>query len=279
MEDKIKEKIIRNLNYHGYFFNGTIENILKENGWITFPEQPLPSSIKLDRKNIVDSVDIYALKEIKRNMVYLIIECKKVNIDVKKWIFFKADKNTFNIWYIEAINTGRDNFEFSKLYDEYIHILGKNAFMTLIGKEINIKEPTKNYPTDNIYKASLQCSYSLHSFKEKFYQNFIDDGLPVNNDKYYFFPIIVTNSRLYTCEFKINNSTLEKGTVHPKNIKLSKRDFVIFNFGLPMELYFSSYDFNHDYESDDIDDLSILIVHSKYFKSLLDLIESYFNLL
>jgi len=276
-EENIKNKLIESLNYHGYFFQYAVGDILNNNDWETTQEYPLYSNITLEKKDIGTSIDFLASKEIKTIRLSLIIECKKVNINTKQWIFFEGNYNDFNLWMIQNLyRTNGDELN-SLIFENCNQMIIENSNNIINGKEINFNQPNNNHGSDNIYKSLLQCAYSLQSIKEKIFDE-CDGSIPISFTSWYFIPLVVTNAKLKVCKFTNVSSTLETGMFQPENVTLDERNYLIYNFPLTSELTFNQRDIvNPGKNDEEIKTLQIIIVNSNYFNNLIKDIYGYFD--
>ena len=207
----VNERILDQLNHHGYFFQYAIDNILKDMKWNTTLEYPLPSNIFIEKKDIGESTDIFAGKMINNRQISLIVECKKVNTNECQWIFFEGEKEDFKLWELyESLEEKKE--QFLSLLFRKSNLMRLQDFITAInGKEINYKKMGNRYRSDNIYKSVLQCSYSLHSIKEKIYDEYESGNSWYLYKSWHFIPIVVTNAKLKICKFDDISLSLESG--------------------------------------------------------------------
>ncbi|MBU0731580.1 hypothetical protein KKC88_01735 [Patescibacteria group bacterium] len=177
-------------------------------------------------------------------LMFLIIECKKADEEIKNWIFNADDKEK---------EFRKSNFVFS-LYndnDKHEHILlTKSLFFPELGynnihsydhcnQVIELREDFKKINLNQnlkVYNGIYQCNHASYAFERVTPKNRNIEVLSPPCDfrsfkKTIYLPILITTANLYIAKY--NTNEIKEGNVNPNQIEYIPKDWLTYDFPSP----------------------------------------------
>ncbi|MCK9573675.1 MAG: hypothetical protein M0R20_04700 [Candidatus Omnitrophica bacterium] len=243
-----KSKITDCFNETGFPFQQwcleTIRNFSKDHGgwgYKAISEWPFtcpPSNGPL--LGVHSTADIVAIRGVTGaadTLLFLVIECKRANANIKNWVFM-SDKYD-----------NKPLFIFSKVDDDLKEAAYTTRRLTFPGLNYttenfdycnNVIEAKNDFSSLNrnqeerVYKAIRQANqgiFALENKKPRYIEN-LTTGLPSDVFKYFvFLPVVVTTANLYTTDFDYKNVT--EGNILKENINYTEKKWITYEFPLP----------------------------------------------
>lgn len=247
-----KQKITERFNETGFPFQHwcleTIRNIDKDHGgWIhvavpehpfTFPQSEGPT---LGIHGAIDIVAVRGVKGIEKSLLFLVIECKRANNEIKNWIFI-SDKHE-----------RKPAFIFSRITNESlvekIEVSREMAFPELgysypgdfdycyQGIEVNETQTTINRnQEERIYKSLRQVNHGACALEHQIPKNLYIEGLDrafnfTKWQNFIYIPVIVTTANLFIANFDYKN--IKDGDILSEVGDYQEKKWLTYEFPLP----------------------------------------------
>lgn len=279
MEQQNQNLLTERLNETGFPFQEWCYEIIKniDSGYVVKEYPYTIPSFNGNRPAISGAIDLLSFKYPKNDpfqdcfRVIFSIECKKSKSGIKNWCFIKTDRGGFlpNTYFVgHAI--GEDEAYFEKSFPiNHLNFFNSNTALTindvmLQGYEVNHQIDSLNRnQEEKIYKSILQAVHGCRWLELK--KTLIIKEISLRREKivdfekrkihFLFIPLIVTTSDLYVAEFEASN--VQAGEIKENKIKWEKKDYVVYDFGLPDYLQ------NEELE---LINRAVFIVNDKYFE-------------
>lgn len=288
-----EQHAIHALNIHGIFFERKCQEVVRNaNGW-HIQETNYP----VEYHSEVSNLDIWAESEEHVTRIELPIECKKNNQDFVDWIFFpqpthRPVNSLFQMIQVRNTSTGnawKTNREFRWL--EHNLVIADEGRETK-GDYLKIKQRQDWTKTSNtaITDAARQITLATQALIEQEYR-VLEELKGINQKQnisgtppYYqllFFPTIVTNAQLFTCQFQDADVDLSTGEIPPDKAVLLPCPYLMFDYPVPVALQRKPQDMGEEYTRKALRKtarMSIFVVQSKSlpaFLSQLQLVQEF----
>jgi hypothetical protein len=286
------EWIIHALNIHGFPFERKCQEIVSKTGNITLVSTNYPVKFPhIGGKE--SSADIWAELGPRSKRLTLIIECKKHNPELARWIFFpKGYGQTQAAPSLPYLSTEQRSNSYQGYYwfpqITAMNLLGPKMQLVNDAREVresylsfkgDDKKKTKT-SSDTIQDAAHQVSLATQSIVEeeaqKIASNIPGYNVPVSQ---HFMPIIVTTARISICNFEPENVNLTNGELPFENVKLEEQPYLLYEYPLPRSLQFNpkNVDFidkNYWYRHEQMIRMHIVVIQSDSFPEFLDILSS-----
>ncbi|MCX6740321.1 MAG: hypothetical protein NTZ49_03780 [Candidatus Parcubacteria bacterium] len=247
-----KEKAVKLLNETGYPFQkwclDTIRNCDQDHGsWIFKAVSEFPYTHPSSNGPILGahgSIDIVAVRGVKgieeKTLLFLIIECKKANSNIKNWIFLNESLDKKPLFIFSDIIDNNLMYERKYLTRQ---LTFPDLGYRLIGDfnycnqsiETNDKLTTINRNQDDkIYKAIRQAAHGSYALENKIpkYIEGISNKVNFLQFKHFIYlPVVVTTANLYLT--KLDYKKIQNGDVNFKDIDMEEKKWLSYEFPLP----------------------------------------------
>lgn len=260
MRVKQTDLLTTRINETGFLFQDHCCSIIDKDEGRNIYIKEFPFTFPKTNENkpgVFGSIDILALNIPKPEdrafgihpYIIFVIECKKSSENLKNWCFIKGNRGRrfSHTFFANTIlkNNGRQfngvpdfisNKQISfRLFEPTI--ISENDLVTRSFEVNNLLNSLNRNQQENIYNAALQSVRGVTCLEQK--DPFVIDGLGLSLDffnfdkdkglKFLFLPVVVTTSNIYIAEF--DPSLVKKG--ESKKINWRKKDWVLYDFGLP----------------------------------------------
>jgi len=247
-----KEKATKLLNETGYPFQkwclDTIRNSDQDHGTFKFKAvsefpytHPRSNGPVLGVHGSIDIVAVRAVKGISENtLLFLIIECKKANSNIKNWIFFNESLDRMPLFISSDIVA-------NNLMNEKKYVTRQLTFPKLgyplvsdfnyCNQAIEINDKLTNInrnQEDKIYKAIRQAihgSYALEAKIPKYIEGISNEVDLLQFKHFIYLPIVVTTANLYLT--KLDYKKIKNGDIDFKDVEMEGKKWLTYEFPLP----------------------------------------------
>jgi hypothetical protein len=265
---------IHSLNIHGIFFERWCQDTLEK----LAPWKVKSTNYPVEFGGKESALDLWVQLVRNHQVLNLPIECKKNNPDFIDWIFFPKKGNpTIKQIVVSVV----DNSEVKTPADprQYNLSLVKVPFLApwvdeareTRGSYLSVKGGDKTKTSNKaIADAAYQVALATHAICAEEYlliqRRFSSNPASLTPRRVEtFIPTIITNAKLFVCEFDPKDVSPETGEIEFNNVSLIEKDSVIYEYPLPRHLQTGATDpvWLRDYGSiEDVVRKHILIIHS-----------------
>lgn len=262
-DNNIKQKLTDRLNETGFpFQEWCFACVKKYSSRRSLQEFPFtfPLSTDTGTKDVA-SIDILSLKIPKDSFhdlcwIFYFIECKKSKSGIKNWCFLKStrsDKSNSSVFFAgqfcECRNEEEECLDFRGRFFEQSVLFGDEIDVAIHGYEVNNNLVSLNRnQEEKIYKSAMQsiraCAWLEAKdtpiipelVKTEEVQCWTSAVLSSSGSKYpyiIFMPVLVTTSDIFVGQFDAGSVLGETGEIHTEDVSWEKKDWVIYDIGLP----------------------------------------------
>lgn len=236
------EKIRAELNGTGLFLESAVYNLLSKNpNYKVFREEPYSGYTSVGFEGVIDILLAVLLQQQGR-IVCIAIECKKADVNQKKWVVDKQRTPGEDAYSFDYYQAGVDNFTFSKnIFFPSLGYQGMQHFdrgiQTFEFNDTTGRLSRVSGREERPYYAMKQANEAISSFSDERRERIYNiTGTNIRQYDIVYIPLVITTAELYLLDYDPEEIDLTAGSIDTTKVKLQPKDWIHYEFPLPYSL-------------------------------------------